>query len=310
MKLKTSKKNKVSNSNEAGSVLVMILLVTLLLVSPLKSYTSSSTLNIGLVTPQSLPSAEAPSLNLTYTTRTYLIDTPVESGDVIAGDHVTLKAAWSPDVNTSRLEVHAPAIPTVLSVEENSSTIEIDTRGLGNNATCTIIATTWLANGSMYSFEFKDVYIGNYFVPEIVVLTPNGNENWTSVHNITWMAFDKNHDDEFLFDVSYSSDSGSTFVPLVSGTNLTWFEWDVRGLNLLDTYIIRVRVTDGIYYSIDQSDSTFTAGTVVTTTTSPTPTPTTTGPGLEPRIIAFVVILLISSTIMALVVYYTARKWF
>lgn len=312
MKLEMSVKNRITNLRIARKGIVMILLLMLSLVLPLMSSTSNNTLEIESISPQCFPSAETPTLNLSYTSRTSLIDTPVKSGTVIAGDHVTLKAEWTPTlVNISRLEVHAPAIPAVLSVEENQSTLEIDTRALGNNATCIIIATTWLANGSMLSFEFTDVYIGNYFVPKVTVLSPNGNENWTSVHNITWIASDRNLDDEFLYDVLYSSDSGSSFETLVSATNLTWFEWDCSGLNKMDTYIVRVRVTDGIYYSTDRSDSMFTAGTVVTTTpTSPTTTPTTTTPGLEPRIIAFVAILLFSSGVMALVVYYAAKKWF
>ena len=307
-----SVKNRMSNLNTARKSLVMILLLVLSLVLPVMSSTSRYTLEIESISPQSLPSAETPSLNLSYTTRTYLIDTPVKSGDAIAGDHVTLKAAWTPTlVNTTRLEIHAPAIPAVLLVEENQSTIEIDTRALGNNATCTIIATTWLANGSMISFEFTDVYIGNYFVPKVTVLSPNGNETWASLHNITWTAIDKNYDDDFLYDVMYSSDSGSSFETLASTTNLTWFEWDCSSLIKTDTYIVRIRVTDGIYYSTDQSDATFTAGTVVTSTTTPPPsTPTTTTPVLDPRIIAFIAILLFSCGVMALVVYYAARKWF
>lgn len=302
-----SVKNRKSNFNIARKGLATVLLLVLSLILPAMSSTSIYTLEIESISPPSLPSAETPSLNLTYTTRTFLIDTPVKSGDVIAGDHVTLKATWTPTpVNTTRLEVHAPAIPAVLSVEENQSIIEIDTRALGNNATCTIIATTWLANGTMISFEFTDVYIGNYFVPKVTVLSPNGNETWASLHNITWIATDKNFDDGFLYDVMYSSDSGSSFETLVSATSLTWFEWDCSNLIKMDTYIVRVRVTDGIYYSTDQSDTTFTAGIVVTSTTLP---PTTT-PGLEPRIIAFVAILLFSSAVMALVVYYAARKWF
>ncbi len=305
----------MSNLKTTRKGLVLVLLLGLLLVLPVKSSTFNASIGLESISPQSIPSAETPSLNLSYTTRTNLVDTPIKSGDVIAGDHVTLKAEWTPTlVNTTRLEVFAPAIPTLLSVEENQSAIEIDTRALGNNATCTITATTWLTNGSMISFEFIDVYIGNYFVPKVTVLSPNGNENWTSLHNITWAAFDTNYDDEFLYDVMYSSDSGSSFETLVSATNLTWFEWDCSSLNKMDTYTVRVRVTDGIYYSTDQSDTTFTAGTVVTSTTTPpttTPTtPTTPTSGLDPRIIAFVAILLFSSGVMALVVYYAAKKWF
>jgi hypothetical protein len=235
---------------------------------------------------------------------------PVESGDTISGDHLTLKAEWtSTSVNMSRLEVDAPAIPAVLAIEENQSTVEIDTRALGNNATCTITCTALLSNGTVLSFEFTDVYIGNYFVPKVIVLTPNGNESWVDVHNITWIGSDLNVDDSLLYDVLYSSNSGTSFETLVSSTNLTWFEWDCTNLINTDTYLIEVRVRDGIYFSSDRSDSMFTAGTIVTSTTTPT-TPTTTPTPLDPRIVAFIAILLFSSALMALVVYYAARKWF
>ncbi|MFW9964343.1 MAG: hypothetical protein ACFFCX_12305 [Candidatus Sifarchaeia archaeon] len=304
-------RNRVTNLKAARKGLVIVLLLVASMILPAITNTY---LNIELesIHPQYIPCAEIPTLNLSYTTRTSLIDTPVKSGDVIAGDHVTLKAEWTPTlVNRSKLEVRAPAIPTTLVVEANESTIEIDTRALGNNATCIIIATTWLANGSMITFEFGDVYIGNYFIPKVTVITPNGEEDWTSVHNITWSVTDVNLDDEFLYDVFYSSDSGSSFIPLVYETNQTWFEWDCSSLNRTDTYIVRVRVTDGIYFTTDNSDSTFTAGTIITTTTTPpTTTPTTTMPGIEPRIVMFIAILLFSSGIMALVVYIAAKKWF
>jgi hypothetical protein len=258
------------------------------------------------------PSAETPGLNLSYTTRTILVDTPVNSGDTLAGDHVTLKAEWTPSqVNQSRLEVHAPAIPATIAVQESDATVQLDTRPLGNNATCSIISTAWLLNGSIFTVEFTDVYIGNYFIPEVEVTSPNGGETWTDTHNITWVASDTNQDDELLFDVLYSSDSGQSYDMLVSSTNLTWYEWDPSNLPQTDTYLVMVRVTDGIYFSSDISDSTFAAGNIIiTTTTSPTTTPTTPTNGLDPRIVAFIVILLFTSGIMALVVYYAATKWF
>jgi len=259
-----------------------------------------------------LPSAETPNLNMSYTTRTNVIDTPFESGDTLAGDHVTLKADWTPSqVNRTRLEVYAPAIPSTISIEDNESTLHLNTRALGNNATCIITSTAWLTNGSVIIVEFTDVYIGNYFSPKVTVKTPNGGEVWTGTHNITWSASDTNIDDSLLFDVLFSSDSGQTYQTLISSTNLTWFEWDTSDLTQRQSYLVQVRVTDGIYFTSDYSDGLFTAGTIIPTTTTPTTTPTPTTPnGLEPRIIAFVAILLISSGIMALVVYYAARKWF
>lgn len=290
--------------------------IALLVISPFALTMKSTTLfasdQFAIPPNQSIISADVPHVNLTYTTRTLLTDTPVNSGDTIAGDHVTLKATWKPDVNNSRLEVHAPAIPSTLNAEENQTTLEIDTRYLGNNATCTILATTLLPNGTMVSEEFTDVYIGNFFSPVVRVVSPNGGENWTSLHNITWTASDVNADDTLLFDVLFSDDSGASFDVLVESTNQTWFEWDCSGLNQEDTYVVEVRATDSIYFTSDRSDTKFSAGSVVTTTTVTTTTTTTTTspPTIEPRIVAFVAILLISSGIMALVVYYAARKWF
>jgi len=93
-------------------------------------------------------------------------------------------------------------------------------------------------------------------------------------------------------------------------------EWNCSPLEKLDTYLVEVRVTDGIYFSSDRSDSTFTAGevihsitTTITTTTTSTTNGTSTIPTLDPRLTAFVVILLVSSSVMAIVVYHIARKW-
>ncbi|MFX1483849.1 MAG: hypothetical protein ACFFCP_11760 [Promethearchaeota archaeon] len=284
----------------------------LLVISPfaIKSNFASSQASGPLSPPSTADevSAEIPLVYLYYTTRTLLTDTPVNSGDIIAGDHVTLKSSWQPVVTNSRLEVHAPAIPATLSLEENQSILEIDTRYLGNNATCSIIASTRLTNGTILSKEFTNVYIGNFFAPKVTVISPNGGEDWQTPHNITWSASDVNADDTLLFDVLYSDDAGASFNMLVKSTTQSWFEWDCSGLNQGDTYLVEVRATDGIYFSSDRSDATFSAGSIVTTTT--TTTTTSTPPTIEPRILVFVALLLVSSTVMALVVYYAAKKWF
>ena len=289
----------------------MIGLLVLSVVFPITSFSVSNTVSYTLTPVPSILSGNTVVLNLSYTSRTNLIDTPVKSGDTIAGDHVVLKSEWiSSLVNRTRLEINAPAIPRVLALELDQLSLEIDTRALGNNASCIITSTAWLTNGSVIAVQFTNVYIGNFFVPEVKVIAPNGGEDWTSIHNITWTASDVNADDVLRFDVMVSADSGKSFETLISALNRTWFEWDCHGLPRSDTYIVGIRVTDGIYYNSDKSDSTFAAGTIVTTTTTTTTGPPTTNPGLEPRIMAFIAILLFSSGVMALVVYYAARKWF
>ena len=289
----------------------MIGLLVLSVVFPITNFSVGNTVSYAHPPVQLILSGNTVSVNLSYTSRTNLTDTPVKSGDTIAGDHVVLKSEWTPSlVNRTRLEINAPAIPRILALELDQLTLEIDTRVLGNNASCIITSTAWLTNGSVIAVQFTNVYIGNFFVPEVKVIAPNGGEDWTSIHNITWTASDVNADDVLRFDVMLSTDSGKSFETLISSFNRTWFEWDCHGLPRLDTYMVRIRVTDGIYYNSDTSDDTFTAGTIATTTTTTTTGPPTTTPGLEPRIIAFVAILLFSSGVMALVVYYAARKWF
>jgi len=291
---------------------IIVLLLLMMLVQPMVIPTYNEPVNLEKCDNTNL-SAENPYLNLSYYLLTDLTETPIVDGMSIAGDHVIVKAVWTPSiVNRSRLQVIAPAIPATLTQDLNTYTTEIDTRYLGNNATCTINATAWLTNGSIVFQQFENVYIGNFFAPKVVVISPNGNETWTGKNNITWWASDVNLGDTLHFNVRLSSDGGKSFETLASSLSRRWFEWDCTGLNKSDTYIVEVTATDGIYFTSDRSDSPFTAGDVIYTTTPTTPStptvPTTTD--LDPRLAAFIVILLISSSVMAVVVYYAARKWF
>ena len=215
-------------------------------------------------------------------------------------------------MNRSRLEVVAPAIPATLAVEQNTPTLEIDTKGLRNNATCLINSTAWLTNGSVVSIVYQNVYIGNYFVPKVSVLVPNGGEEWTNVNTIRWLASDVNVGDTLRYDVRISDDSGVTFVTIASSITQKSFDWNCSEYDKLDTYLVEIRATDGIYFSYDRSDSLFSAGEVPVNSTSTTTSTTTntTTPPIDYRIAAFMAIILISSVTMALVVYYVARKWF
>jgi hypothetical protein len=259
------------------------------------------------------PSAEDVVLNLTYWSRTNTSVNMVNSGDRIGGDHVMLRATWTPTglVDNVGIEVYAAAIPSVISNSSTTNSVQIDTRGLGNNGTCTINSTVWLLNGSVYSEVVENVFIGNFFTPRITVLTPNGGEIWMGMNNVTWDAWDINQDESLTFYVFMSSDSGSTFQSIASNLNKTWFMWDCSECPILSTYLIEVSATDGIYYVSDRSDATFTAGGSISPTTSPNTTSTTTPPPtVDPRIPLFLMLFLVTSGVMALVVYYAAKKWF
>lgn len=261
----------------------------------------------------SLPAAEDVVLNLTYWSRTNSTIDIVNSGDRIGGDHVMLEATWLPSdlVDNVGIEVNATAIPSAVSNSSTTNSVQVDTRPLGNNGTCTINATVWLLNGSVYSEITENVFIGNFFTPSVTVLSPNGGETWIGANNVTWNAWDTNQDEVLTYEVLISSDSGASFRSIVSNLNKTWYMWDCNEWPVLNTYLIEVSVTDGIYYASDRSDATFAAGEVKTPTTTPNSTSTTTPPpNGDPRVATFLVLFVVSSGIMALVVYYAAKKWF
>ena len=200
--------NAIKNQRKIQFLLIIILVIPLVQVMP---FTTEYQFISSPITKPVL-SAEEPILNLTYTTLTNLNPRVITSNSKIAGDHILVKAEWTPTVvNRSRLEINAPAIPATLMEDQNSPSVQIDTRYLGNNATCAITATAYLTNGSVISQYFVNIYIGNFFVPKVTVLTPNGGEEWTGVHNITWSASDGNIADTLRFEVAVSSNSGASF---------------------------------------------------------------------------------------------------
>ncbi|TXT53919.1 MAG: hypothetical protein BAJATHORv1_100004 [Candidatus Thorarchaeota archaeon] len=257
-------------------------------------------------------SADEPQLTLSYYSLWNTTPTPISSGVRISGDHVVLLAEWSPDglVDNTSIKVHAPAIPITISNESTTDSVRINTRILGNNATCSVNVTAWLFNGSIISEVFTEVFIGNFFVPDISIITPTSDSVWTGVNNITWIASDLNSGDVLTYDVFLSSDSGQTYQVLASDLTKMWYEWNCTGLTMNDTYRVRVQVSDGIYSSFDTSE-TFTAGDVIITSTTTTTVTSTTTTTTDPDLItaAFIAAAIVSSGIMAIVVYYVARKW-
>jgi hypothetical protein len=249
-------------------------------------------------------------LNLTWTSRRSVNPTPLSAGDRIAGDHIVLKAEWQPakDINWTHLVVNASAIPAVIEKETQTNVAELDTRFLGNNATCIINVTTGLKNGSLLNEVFPNVFLGNFFEPSVVVKSPNGGEIWTGIENISWQAWDLNVEEPLTYEVLLSSDYNKTPQLLSSGLAQNWLEWDFSELVNSSSYKIIVRVTDGIYTSTDTSDGYFTAGLIHPTTTSAITPTTTTMTEYDIRVVGFLVALTASSILIALVAYYRAKK--
>jgi hypothetical protein len=162
-----------------------------------------------------------------------------------------------------------------------------------------------LYNGTSAKQTFTNVFLGNFFVPHVRVISPNGGEHWTGAHNITWFGWSNNSDEQLTYEVLLSSDSGTTFQLLSKGLNNTWFTWYTQGFLNISTYVVEVRVFDGIYTSHDTSDGTFSAGDIPVTTTA-----TTTVPDHSLVVALFISAAIISCAIMSLIVYYAAKRWY
>ncbi len=252
---------------------------------------------------------EPPALSLTYYTHWDSTKIDVNAGDQLEGDHIILNATWSlgTEINRTRIEVNATAIPTVISSEQYGNTVEIDTRALNSNFTCVINSTIWFHNGTTLTELVPNVFLGNFFVPVVEVVSPNGYEVWTGANNITWNAWDLNEDEELTFEVLVSSDSGVTFQLLFAGMTETRFLWDCSTFLNLSTYVVEVRVSDGIFSSYDVSDAPFRAGEIGQPDT--TITTSTTVEEIDARVIMFLTVLIISSGFIAFVVYYASKRW-
>lgn len=257
-------------------------------------------------------SAEVPVLSLTYHSRLDATPKSVASGDRISGDHIILNATWTPaaNANGARIVVNASAIPNTISANSTTNSVEIDTRSLGNNATCLINVTTWLTNGTAIYNLFTSIFIGNFFTPYVQVISPNGGETWPGSHNITWIAWDSNSDDSLTYEVLLSADDGKSFQLLAAFVEDTWLAWDFSSFETHSSYIIQVRAFDGIYTSFDVSDGNFTAGSIAPTTTNPTTTtPTAPAPdAVELRLPIFISAAILLSAVLSLIVYQQAKR--
>jgi len=293
--------------NRTSSISTLLLLTLLVFPSISTYYVSLASVPVSKVMTFH-QSAETPTLALTYYSRLNTTPAFVTSGIRISGDHIMLNATWSPKdyANGTEIIVNATAIPNVIKASSDTNSVEIDTRTLGNNVTCSINVTTWLLNGTSISEVFTNVFLGNFFVPFVEVLSPNGGEVWTGSHNITWIAKDKNIDEQLTFEVHLSADNGESFQLLGSELTKTWMWWDFSIFLNLSSYIIKVHVFDGIYESFDLSDGNFTAGTI-----GPTDLPSSTTPvplSDETQTAIFIAAAIIMSAFLSVVVYYQAKR--
>ncbi len=112
-----------------------------------------------------------------------------------------------------------------------------------------------------------DVSNGAFYVlngnrpPSVTVLFPNGGESVRNDVLIRWLATDPDtvHGDTLTVSLSFSPDSGSSWIALASGlANTGSWLWDIRTLDDGNRYLVRVGATDRKGVTVfDTSDGTF-----------------------------------------------------
>jgi hypothetical protein len=150
-------------------------------------------------------------------------------------------ATWSPIA--SSYTGGSPYPWTVANAEATSAKIRVTARDAAANA------------GIDYSGVFS---ISDLTAPTVTVLSPNGGETWESgaEHPILWSATD--NVGVTTVDISYSSDGGSTWIPLATGeSNDGTYPWTVPS-NYSTNCQVRVQAYDAKGYETeDQSNGSF-----------------------------------------------------
>lgn len=111
-------------------------------------------------------------------------------------------------------------------------------------------------------FRQGDVILGTVQVsphaPQVTVLSPNGGEVWgaAGAYTIAWQATDADGD-PLVAHVLYSFDGGASWEPLA--VNLNGNQYTVQGDRLpgSDQVLVKVRVSDGVNTTDDESDAPF-----------------------------------------------------
>ncbi|HCJ09660.1 MAG TPA: hypothetical protein DHW14_00640 [Clostridiales bacterium] len=96
-----------------------------------------------------------------------------------------------------------------------------------------------------------------HVAPEVELIEPDGGELWRGTRTITWSASSP-QGFPLTYDLSYSVDGGTTFLPLASGLETTSYEWDTTLVPSSDRCLIRVTASDGVRTASDTSQAVFT----------------------------------------------------
>ncbi|MGY5857783.1 MAG: S8 family serine peptidase [Candidatus Thorarchaeota archaeon] len=127
----------------------------------------------------------------------------------------------------------------------NTRTYEIDTYYLLQNQTFAILVSSDTGSNFDYAQEIPDIFIGNFFEPEVTVPQPVATVGDADIFDISWSSTDRNVDDVPYYSLWLSNNDGVSYMLLAQNLTGTAFQWDSRGW-LEGDYIIRVRA-----YSLD-----------------------------------------------------------
>ena len=184
--------------------------------------------------------------NVTWTSRGQSEPQFLANSSSLIGDHVVITATYLETAGLTGPFVTNLTIiggPEVIYAGAEGLTLSFDTYANCSNGTYTLIVNTTDSLAQQVSCTFENVFIGNYFAPNVDNVLVDTVE--PSYHNITWTCGDQNADDLNFFSVWISTDSGTSYIRIANNLTTTFYAWNSTGW--LDTnFIVRVRA-----YSVD-----------------------------------------------------------
>ncbi len=121
------------------------------------------------------------------------------------------------------------------------SSVHYDTYGyLPFNATLDLIVTGLAEDNTSISQYFENITLNNYFAPDVEDVIV---ESDRSLHSISWTVNDLNVQDNHLFEVAVSSDSGLSFQLLSVHLDNNFYVWNSSSFDN-GVYVIQIRAID------------------------------------------------------------------
>jgi predicted secreted hydrolase len=145
-------------------------------------------------------------------------------------------------------------IDLVITTRHSNAEIFIPVRGYDGSASVT---------GTVNGFPVTGIGEANlkhsYSHPEINLLNPNGGEIWDGSQSVTWELLNPDDGRPVYYDLEYSIDGGSSFIPIAEDLTGTSYDWDVSGIYDGTECLLHVigNSIDGTLEGNDISDASF-----------------------------------------------------